>query len=233
MANVGNLDAYKTAAPSVVSTENKHIYRSMDDSTYSSGHADETILLAGPARVKAVSDWTGNGLETIGVSFGCSWSESRNIQPMKIIGSSRNIFTTTSSNPVQISMNTMLMHGTSMLNNLYHNARLAGVDLSKLEIKPYAGATDNKVWSNLSSNVYNIPFGMGIIFRDSSKRIITGLYFELCYISQLSTTIQPGATSISQSVGFVADRVIPWNVVSNLGDVLKAELDKANIFFGV
>jgi len=231
MSNIGNLEAFTTANPATINSQNKHVLRTMDDASYNSGHADETILLAGPSRIKAIQDWAGNALETVGVAMGVSWGESNSIQWHKAIGSARNFATMTGSQPVGIGLNTILLNGTSMLHNLYYNARLAGFDFANLDILPYAGQK-KEIWLTLSSSIYKIPFGMGMILRDSSKRIISGVYFEHCFITSSNMQIAPGQPSISQSVQITCDRVIPWSVAIGVQDILKQNFDKANKFFG-
>lgn len=80
---------------------------------------DDCLVVVGPPRLSHAS--SENSFYPVGFLNSINISETRNVQPMKAIGSRRHIFAATNA-PVQGSIGRLLFLGRNMLNALYANA---------------------------------------------------------------------------------------------------------------
>lgn len=230
MANVkGNLPGFTNPTNEAWKSADAYVYQSGDNASYASASSDESILVAGPARVTGLEGpaWV-YGLQAVGVCTNFQWSQRKQIQPMKTIGSQRNFMITGPTGPFTASLGTWMIKGHSMVKNLYFNAISRGIDLGMFDRAPFAKGNEGQ-WNDITSRVMDIPFGFGVIVRDITKTIISARYFEMCYIQNDGFVIQPGQT-IMKNINIIGDRSIPWNVGRVENTDLRAEMDKANSF---
>jgi len=180
-------------------------------------HPDSTLLLSGFARASAEPDSLAS-LQLIGAANTVSIMEQQTVQPVKELGSSRYIMTTSNS-PVTIQMNSLLISGPNLLKSLYRVATknglatVAGLDgvtdilqdgsLNASQVTGYGG------WANLDYPWFSIPFGLAIVSRSITGVDIQSVYAEVCLIQQWAYRIQSGQTSIFTDVTIIADRVLP------------------------
>lgn len=178
-------------------------------------HPDDCLIVAGPPRLSLASG--DDSFHTIGFVNAFQYTESRQVQPLKAIGSRRHVFGITNT-PVQISMSRMMIVGRNLLNSLYANATF-GTNItdrnSKYDIK--YNSNDGSWWTNIEEDVYRIPFGLGVIWdapatlAASSSSHAAAEYFEVCTIQSRSQAIQSGQAVLMENVSMLADRVVPWN----------------------
>ena len=176
-------------------------------------HPDSTILLAGLARLSVNNGTTINinDLFTVGTAQQISIQESQAVQPLKELGSSRFIMTTTNA-PVGIQMNSLLINGPNLLKALYRAAlAVEGVDLkATFNVSQFAAMADGAGgWCNLDYPIFSIPFGLGIISRSIASQDIMSIYAECCLVQSWTWSIASGQTSVMTNVTIIADRVLP------------------------
>lgn len=202
---------------------------------------DDCLVVAGPTRLRHASNTSdssvsavANAISTavnsangsssagdffpIGFANSVTHTETRQVQPLKAIGSRRHIFAATNS-PVQIQIARLMLLGTNVLRSLYGYSEK---DLRNVNSK-YSGAGEdnyNSDWfSNLEEDLYRIPIGIGIIYNAPANLIglksnVAGAeYFEVCTIQSKNVSIQSGQAMIMEQVTLFADRCIPWNTI--------------------
>ena len=185
-----------------------HIQKVHDSSQMDVVLPDDCLLLAGPPR------FAGSSTEVVPIGFVTSFQmqESRQVQPMKAIGSRRHVFTATNA-PVTLSMERMLIDGPNLMASLYGDW-----DYEKFNNEKYI---ESAWFMNLEDDIYRIPFGLGVIYH--TPRTLSGAnssgntmvapgadYFEGCVIQSCSMGIQQGQTAIMENVQILCDRRVPY-----------------------
>jgi len=210
---------------------------------------DDSILVAGPARLSEAADrvlgagrFTGDELATaagvfyvIGACQSLQIQESSQIQPLKALGSRRHLFTKTNI-PATASIGRMMFYGRNLARALYMNIEAPKVTIND---KYYQGEnTEGKGYNasmfltNLEEDLYRIPFGLGIIYHTPytasmasyvvGKNMAAGAeYLENCYLQSRSVSMQTGQTMVMEQVQIIADRVVPWDSYLNVGKIAK------------
>jgi len=182
---------------------------------------DDSILIAGPAKLSGVADTlglSGGGFYVIGVCQSIQIQDSTQIQPLKSVGSRRHLFTKTNV-PASASIGRMMFYGKNMARALYMNIDQPSVEIND---KYYQGDTygTSNFLSNLEEDLYRIPFGLGIIYhtpRTASQSADQGgvaagaEYLECCYLQSRAVSVQSGQTTVMEQVQILADRVVPWD----------------------
>jgi len=197
---------------------------------------DDSILVAGPARLSLASNYitkgagqgeTDEGLSgipalfyVIGVCQSIQIQDGSQIQPLKALGSRRHLFTKTNI-PATASLSRMMFYGPNLARALYKNVTAPIVTTND---KYYQGGNykDSNFLTNLEEDLYRIPFGLGIIYHTPQtaslandityKGIAAGAeYLECCYLQSRSVSIQTGQTTVMEQVQIVADRLVPWD----------------------
>ena len=201
-----------------------HIERNMDSAAYETAHPDDTLLLAGPNRYSdakitdaqtAESNSAGVELLPIGMVQQMSWQQSKPTQPMMAIGSGRTFFTSGKSQ-TSWTMSRLLMNGRNLMRVLYQAAVAKGVDPSAFDDKAAYGPT-GQFFTNLDSELYHIPFGLGVLFRSKAHDWVGAFYAENCMIGSYSVGLNAGQTMIMEQVGGVADRMLPISLANLSG----------------
>lgn len=181
-------------------------------------HPDDCLIVAGPPRLAMASG--SDSFHTIGFINSIQYTESRNVQPLKTIGSRRHVFSSTNT-PVQIAISRMMLVGNNLLKSLYANATFGdGITdtNSKYDIK--AGSRDGTWWTNIEEDVFRVPFGLGIIWESPATMAhanhggtshAAAEYFEVCTLVNRSQAIQSGQSVLMENVNMMADRVVPWS----------------------
>ena len=180
-------------------------------------HPDDCLIVAGPPRLSMATG--SDSFNTIGFINTLQYTETRNVQPLKTIGSRRHVFSSTNS-PVQIAISRMMIVGNNLLKSLYANATFgAGITStnSKYDIK--AGSKAGTWWTNVEEDVFRVPFGLGVIWEapatlahanNGGTSHAAAEYFEVCTIMNRSQAIQSGQSVLMENVNLMADRVVPW-----------------------
>lgn len=193
--------------------QDQYVERVMDNAAYTSAHPDDTLVLAGPARIDTVDTGNTSGssiqsLLAIGMLQNVSFFQNKNTTPVQAIGSGRSFFVSGKAQG-QGTMQRLFVNGRNMLRVLYHNARTKGLPVEQLD-DPAARSVQSKYYINLDSELYLVPFGLGTIFRTKAHDFVGGFYSELTMISQYTVSFQAGANMIAEQVTFMFDRLMPF-----------------------
>jgi len=209
--------------------QDQYVERVMDNAAYTSAHPDDTLVLAGPARVDTVNIGEADGssiqsLLAIGMLQNVQFGQTKQTQPVQAIGSGRSFFVSGKAQGQGI-MQRLFVNGRNLLRVLYHNARAAELPVQLLDDKA-ANSVESKFYINLDSELYLIPFGLGTIFRTKAHDFVGGFYSELTMISNYSVSFQAGANMIAEQVQFMFDRLMPFGEDSLVTtDVPRGTLD--------
>ncbi len=185
-----------------------HVERLLDNASYDAAHPDDTLLLAGPARAgmaNATSNAGGRTLLALGMFQSFSWTTTAPVQPMMAIGSGRSFYLRGKSQ-TQWQIARVWINGRNLLRALYHNANEVGVPVEQFD-DPAAFSSDDQFYTNLDSELYYVPFGLGMIMRSKSHSMVASSYFELCCIGTWGSGVQAGQAVIMESVSGLCDRV--------------------------
>lgn len=181
---------------------------------------DDSLVVFGPPRLSH-----GSGDErfhVVGFLNTIQYSETRQVQPLKAIGSRRHIFAATNS-PVQGSIGRLLFVGQNLLRAFYANAEF-GTDITKRNSKYELKESGTDAWyTNVEEDLFRVPFGMGIIYNSPAtlagqKKVIGAEYFEVCTIVSKQMSVQSGQAMLMEQVQFMADRVVPWAGLTGIED---------------
>ena len=74
----------------------------------------------------------------------------------------------------------------------------------------------NKAYMNLDSELFLIPFGLAVFFRDKVHDEIASFYLELCHINTWAIAVNAGQTMVLENVNMLFDRLMPISA-SNVG----------------
>lgn len=201
---------------------------------------DDCLIFAGPPRATMLSSGDSR-LYPLGFVNQFSYSETRQVQPLKGIGSRRHIFASTNS-PVQGSIGRMLFHGRNLLNALYACANLSDAFASKQSKvnQRFAINESNPHWTNLEDDIFRIPFGLGVVYGSPASMAgqghsVAAEYFEVCTIVSKQVSMSSGQAVLMEQVSFMADRVVSWDFAKapsgltfKAGDVVADPVKKAN-----
>lgn len=209
--------------------QDHHVERLLDNSAYTAAHPDDTLVLAGPARsdiarVDDVSNRSVSTLLAIGMLQAFQISQSKPTTPVMALGSGRAFFVSGKAQG-QGSMQRLFMNGRNLLRVVHHNAKTQQLRWDLFD-DPAALSANSQFLTNLDSELYLIPFGLGSLFRTKMHDPVGGFYAELSLINSYQISYQAGQTMIAESVSFVFDRLMPFaadNVA--LGNVPRATAD--------
>ena len=199
--------------------QSTYVERAMDNAANQAAHPDDTLVLAGPARKGSALGGNGTGIQTllaIGMLQGLSFSQQKPTQPLMAIGSGRSFFV--SGKPqTQWNMGRLFVNGRNALRVLYHNFVAGGGDPTAFD-DPAALRQKGIFFVNLDSELYYVPFGLGVLFRNKAHDLVGATYTELCMISSYSIAINAGQNMIMENVSGLADRILPWgNIADSAG----------------
>ena len=192
---------------------------------------DDCLVVAGPTRLRqagaaAVNDSTGNlqgSFFPIGFANNVTYTETRQVQPLKGIGSRRHIFAATNS-PVQIQIARLLLVGTNTLRSLYALTKFgADMDVNAKYSQNGKGNNEASWYSNLEEDIFRVPIGLGIIYNSPAtlagdQSFVAGAeYFEVCTLQSKNVSIQSGQATVMEQVTLFADRCVPWEGAATNG----------------
>lgn len=209
--------------------QDHYVERLMDNAAYTAAHPDDTLVLAGPARVDTadIANSTGTDIQSllaIGMLQSVQFSQNKGTQPVQAIGSGRSFFVSGKAQG-QGRMQRLFVNGRNLLRVLYHNARAASLPVQQLD-DPAARRLESQFYINLDSELYLVPFGLGSVFRTKAHDFVGGFYAELTMISNYQISFQAGGNMIAESVMFMFDRLMPFGEDSLVRtDVPRATID--------
>jgi len=193
-------------------SQQQTVERFTDNAAYSSGHPDDTLILAGPPRKVDASEGETSGWQSllaIGMVQGFQFSSQKATQPMQAIGSGRTYFVSGKSQTTW-RIGRLFCNGRNLLRVLYHNAVAGGVPVQDFDDTPVAVNSSDLYFTNLDSELYYVPFGIGAIFKDKIHNLIGAVYLELCMITTYGVGFNAGQAMIMEDVNGLCDRVFPF-----------------------
>jgi len=218
--------------------QDNNVERHMDNAAYTSAHPDDTLVLAGPPRFsdvnqEEVSGWT--SILAIGLMQTFQITSQKPTQPMQAIGSGRTFFVSGKSQTTW-RIGRLFSNGRNLLRVLYHNAVAGDVNVEDFDdppVPPEGGANTTTFFINLDSELYYVPFGLGVMFKDKIHDVIGAFYVELAMINSYTLGFTSGQNMVMEDVGGMCDRLYPF-VPSNIrGEgVLRQTVDEVIGFVG-
>jgi hypothetical protein len=202
-------------------SQKNNVERLMDNASYTSAHPDDTLVLAGPPRfsdvqLQATTGW--DSLLPIGMMQTFQLTSQKPTQPLMAIGSGRSFFVSGKSQTTW-RIGRLFCNGRNLLRVLYHNVAAAGINIQNMDDPPVPG-TGNALtpfYINLDSELFYIPFGLGVIFRDKAKDNLGAGYLELSMLNTYTMGFTAGQNMIMEDVGGMCDRVFPFSISSITG----------------
>lgn len=196
-------------------SQSHNVERHMDNAAYTSAHPDDTLVLAGPPRFddvqqEAVSGWA--SLLAIGMLQTFQVTSQKPTQPMAAIGSGRSFFVSGKSQTTW-RIGRLFTNGRNLLRVLSHNCVAGDVPVEKFDDPPVPvpeGRNLTNFYINLDSELYYVPFGLGIMFKDKMHDVLGAFYAELCMINTYTLGFTAGQNMIMEDVGGMCDRLYPF-----------------------
>jgi len=188
--------------------QKRYIERLMDHNALTAAHPDDTLILAGPPRAI-----TKKGLVPlakmlpIGMVQQMQVTQTKPTTPMQAIGSGR-LFFVSGKAQIAASIARLFVNGRNLLRVLYTNVVQAGIDVSRFDDIAAVGK-GNQFFANLDSELFLIPFGMAVLFRDKIHDELGAFYMELCMINTWAIAVGAGQNMILENVNLMCDRLRP------------------------
>ena len=202
-------------------SQKNNVERLMDNASYTSAHPDDTLVLAGPPRfsdvqLQATSGW--DSLLPIGMMQTFQLTSQKPTQPLMAIGSGRSFFVSGKSQTTW-RIGRLFCNGRNLLRVLYHNVAAAKVPIENMDDPPVPdvggmGNAETPFYINLDSELFYVPFGLGVIFRDKAKDNLGAGYLELSMLNTYTMGFTAGQNMIMEDVGGMCDRVFPFSISS-------------------
>jgi len=188
--------------------QNSYIERLMDHAALTAAHPDDTLILAGPPRmISQAKHPVWEDMLPVGMVQQMQITCQKPTVPAMAIGSGRGFYLSGKAQGTA-SIARLFVNGRNLLRALLSNAVVAGIDVTKFDDK--AGAvSDAKFFTNLDSELFLIPFGMAVLFRDKVHNDLGAFYLELCMINTWSLAVGAGQNMIMENVNMLFDRAMP------------------------
>jgi hypothetical protein len=193
-------------------SQKQSVERFTDNVAYTAGHPDDTLVLAGLPRRDDVNQSATTGIESllaIGLMQGFQMASQKPTQMMQSIGSGRGFFVSGKSTTTW-RIGRLFANGRNLLRALYHSAVIGGLEVENFEDSPDRRDRTDLYWTNLDSEMYYIPFGLGAIFKDKIGDLIGSVYLELAMIQSYGIGFNAGQGMIMEDVNGFCDRVLPF-----------------------
>lgn len=203
----------RTLGASTWKMQDNYVERIMDNAAYTAAHPDDTLVLAGPARQPTTVNTGSSGspearLLAIGHLQGAQFSQSKPTQPMMAIGSGRSFFVSGKAQG-QCNLSRLFVNGRNLLRVLYHNARRGSLKVGQMDDKA-ALKSSSQYYVNLDSELYLVPFGLAVMFRDKVHDLLGSFYVELSMITSYAIGVSAGQNMIMEQTSVVFDRMRPF-----------------------
>ena len=215
-------------------SQQNNVERLMDNSAYTAAHPDDTLILAGPPRLSdiAASDGAGNssfGLLAIGMLQTFQITAQRPTTQLMAIGSGRSFFVSGKAQHTW-RVGRLFCNGRNLLRVLHHNMVAGSVNIGSFDDSPVptGGDSSTMFYINLDSELYYVPFGLAILFKDKMHDFIGSFYAELAMIVNYTLGFTAGQNMIMEDVGGLCDRLASFypNTVVTSGGVSRATVDE-------
>lgn len=206
--------------------QQNYVERLMDNSAFTTAHPDNTLVLAGPARYGGNANNTDfiDQLLPIGALMNFSVAANAQAQPLQAIGSGRSFFVRSKGN-ISFSFGRLFVNGRNLLRVLYTTAIQSGLRISSMDDPAMRNGNAEQFVVNFDSELFYIPFGIAVLFRDKSRRSVGAFYVELAMLNTYNLGIASGQPMMLENVNGVADRIIP--IFPNTQEPLARDQDNA------
>jgi hypothetical protein len=193
--------------------QQSYIERLMDHSALTSAHPDDTLILAGPPRyINLNAANLFQKMLPIGMVQQMQVTQQKPTTPMQAVGTGRGFYTSGKAQG-SASVARLFVNGRNLLRALYTNAVTSGIDVTLFD-DPAAYKPNAQFFANLDSELFLIPFGMAVLFRDKIHNEIGAFYLDLCMINTWAIAIGAGQNMILENVNLLFDRL---NAISTNG----------------
>jgi hypothetical protein len=210
--------------------QDNYVERIMDNAAYTAAHPDDTLVMAGPPRVplpKAGVATEGTSIQDQLLAIGhlqtVQFQQQKPTQPVMAIGSGRSFFVSGKAQG-QATLGRLFVNGRNLLRVLQHNARRRSLPVQEMDDRA-ANRYQSQFYVNLDSELYLIPMGLGVIFRDKIHDLLGGFYVELSMITSYAIAFSAGQNMILEQSNLVFDRMLPFFET----DVMKYEVPRTTI----
>ena len=214
-------------------SDNAAIERVMDNAAYTSAHPDDTFVFAGPPRLSSATGGVGDegvygAFASVGMLQNITVNQSKPFQPMMAIGSARSFYLGGKAQG-SAQVGRLFMNTQSLMQRLYDNILLTSSGAASTIRPSFAdGTSGNPAFAalnpnyviNLDSELFLIPFGLGVIFKNKARSAIGGFYMELVVIPNYTVSVSAGQAMIMEGVALLFDRLYPLSVAAS-DDFLK------------
>jgi hypothetical protein len=194
--------------------QGSNIERLHDNSAYTTGHPDDTLVLVGPCRYTDVQP---DNLVAVGMLQTIQVSQSRQVTPAMVIGSGR-MFMLAGKAQTQISVQRMFAKGRNLQRALLRGLKDIGDKDVATSFNPeepaHAQGNPGMVF-NLDSELMKIPFGMAVMFRNKAGHDIGSFYLESCMAQSYSIGLQAGQNIVMEDMSLMCDRILPISLGQN------------------
>ena len=195
--------------------QQSNVERHTDNAAYTAANPEDTLILAGPPRFMDVNQGDTAGVKSllaIGMTQTFQFTSQVPLQPMQAIGSAR-LFFTRGKSQTSWRLGRLLTNGRNLLRVLYHNAVAAGLAVGELDEPPVPasqGTANTTFYANLDSELFYVPFGIAVLFRDRAKDLLGAFYFELCMVNIYTLGFTIGQNMVMEDISGLCDRVVPF-----------------------
>jgi len=212
--------------------QDNYVERIMDNAAYTAAHPDDTLVMAGPPRVPlpktgTTATGTSPGLQKQLLAIGhlqtVQFQQQKPTQPVMAIGSGRSFFVSGKAQG-QATLGRLFVNRRNLLRVLHHNARENDLPVQDMDDRA-ANRYKSQFYVNLDSELYLIPMGLGVIFRDKIHDLLGGFYTELVMITSYAIAFSAGQNMILEQSNLVFDRMLPFFET----DIMKYDVPKATI----
>lgn len=188
--------------------QQSYIERLMDHTALTSAHPDDTLIMAGPPRKYGkTAEQVFSKMLPIGMVQSMQVGQQKPTSPAMAIGTGRSFYLSGKAQG-SASIGRLFVNGRNLVRALYTNAVVNGVDVTKFD--DVAGLAQNgKFFANLDSELFLIPFGIAVVFRDKVHNALGAFYLELCMINSWSISVNAGSNMIMEQVSLLFDRLEP------------------------
>ena len=212
-------------------SQQNNVERHMDNAAYTSAHPDDTLVLAGPPRFSDVEQDDTEGFRSllaIGMLNTIQVTSQKPTQPLAAIGSGRTFYVSGKSQTTW-RLGRLFTNGRNLLRVLYHNAVAGGVPVEGFDdpVVPIdEGNVNTTFYTNLDSELYYVPFGLGVMFKDKVHDVLGAFYIELAMVNTYTLGFTAGQNMVMEDVGGLCDRLYPFAPTSvSGGNVPRATID--------
>lgn len=211
-------------------SQQNNVERHMDNAAYTSAHPDDTLVLAGPPRFNDVDQGATEGftsLLAIGMLNTIQVTSQKPTQPLAAIGSGRTFYVSGKSQTTW-RLGRLFTNGRNLLRVLYHNAVAGGVDVKGFDdpVVPTEGDSNTTFYTNLDSELYYVPFGIGVMFKDKVHDVLGAFYIELAMVNTYTLGFTAGQNMVMEDVGGLCDRLYPFTPSTLGGNVPRETIDE-------